>query len=497
MALKTIGPGVDSQEINDNFAYLDDAKSNKNADVNTYSFGGAVGTNTTHIAQKLDIPTYDGSGQAVHPDVLNIPGGFGADKWEYWMAFTPYPNTNDRLENPSILASHDGINWETPGALVNPVIPAPANTADYNSDPDLVFYNNQLYLFYRETKESVTPVEQRIYLVTSNNGEDWGVPTEVLFGTGATDGLMSPAAIYDSGFKLWIVDGWGNLTKRTSTDGITWTDPVDCTTTGMPIGRDYWHINVVKNGNRLDMLLTSSTGAGGADARMQYAYSYDDGLTWTTGDPVIQQTYNFESALQYRGSMVQRDTYLYDVYYSAQSSDGTWSIALMRAVVLNDQFIPLYPSDYRNHIEKTDYRGKSAWILLSAINTIPNATTTAIDWGNVVHDDMGFFDSAKPARLTIPEHVEKVRIVAGVNWANNTAGDRRLYISKNGKLGGLDIVASSVNPAGATSADTITSPVLSNLKAGDYFQIYVYQDSGAGLDITTVNSSFVSIEVIE
>lgn len=53
---------------------------------------------------RVNIPTYDGSGQAVHPSIIY-------NKREYILAFTPYRNTNDKLENPSIVVSNNGINF--------------------------------------------------------------------------------------------------------------------------------------------------------------------------------------------------------------------------------------------------------------------------------------------------------------------------------------------------------------------------------------------------
>jgi len=51
-------------------------------------------------------PTYDGSGQVVNPDVVYFPSGWHG--YKYWLAMTPYPNSNDDYENPSILVSNDG-----------------------------------------------------------------------------------------------------------------------------------------------------------------------------------------------------------------------------------------------------------------------------------------------------------------------------------------------------------------------------------------------------
>ncbi len=55
----------------------------------------------------LSVPTYDSTGQSVHPDVVLFPGGWHGSK--YWMAMTPYPFGASSHENPSILNSDDGL----------------------------------------------------------------------------------------------------------------------------------------------------------------------------------------------------------------------------------------------------------------------------------------------------------------------------------------------------------------------------------------------------
>ena len=74
----------------------------------------------------LVTPTYDGSGQVVHPDVVHVPGGWNG--YEYWMGMTPYPNSNDDFENPSVLASNDNVTWVVPPGVTNPLAPEPLGT---------------------------------------------------------------------------------------------------------------------------------------------------------------------------------------------------------------------------------------------------------------------------------------------------------------------------------------------------------------------------------
>jgi AbrB family looped-hinge helix DNA binding protein len=83
----------------------------------------------------IELTTYDGSGQVVHPDVLANLGGSGG----YWLAITPYPQGDAEHENPSFYqsgsGSGSGLTWQVPEGLLNPVA-KPA--AGHFSDPDLV-----------------------------------------------------------------------------------------------------------------------------------------------------------------------------------------------------------------------------------------------------------------------------------------------------------------------------------------------------------------------
>src|SRR3989442_3251119 len=54
---------------------------------------------------RLTLPTYDFSGQGMHPDVL-------VDGDRVLIAMTPYPFADARHENPSLLAG-DGVHFET------------------------------------------------------------------------------------------------------------------------------------------------------------------------------------------------------------------------------------------------------------------------------------------------------------------------------------------------------------------------------------------------
>lgn len=293
----------------------------------------------------LNIQTSDGSGQAAHPDVIYVPDGFGAQKWTYWMVCTPYPYGNDFFENPELFASSDGINWQIPDGLTNPLVPSLSIKGDHHSDPDLVFHQDQFWLFFRETLRSRTPTENRICLTKSGDGVNWSRPMEVLLDKSGA-GLLSPAVIQDGTcFRMWTIekiDGQFVITLRISADGANWSTSRRCKIAPSLSGRNLWHIDVIQEQDRLSALIVTSTGQVGEGSRIHYAYSVDHGESWHVGPFLLDRTYEFEASLQYRATLrkVQDDPALYEVWYSAANSKFMWSIAYLRCQRERNDLLP-------------------------------------------------------------------------------------------------------------------------------------------------------------
>jgi hypothetical protein len=309
-----------------------------------------------HRPVLLNLETSERSGQACHPDVVHIPGGFGAKRWPYWMVCTPYPYWDSYFENPEIFVSCDGITWAIPEGLHNPVVPSPKNTGDHNSDPDILFHEDELWLFYRRTLRSKTPGkipdENNIFLMKSVDGARWSTPVEVMSEkTGAQ--LLSPAVVHDgSHFVMWTIEIQGNdlkLMRRNSPDGLTWSAPTTGSVMGLEKGRRPWHIDVIQERDRLSAMLVSCTGLGGSGARIHYAHSEDHGLTWFAGGFLLDQIYEFEANIQYRASFrkIEEDPHVYELWYSAASLTNMFSIAYMRLVRSENMLLPceMRPAD--------------------------------------------------------------------------------------------------------------------------------------------------------
>lgn len=306
-----------------------------------------------HKPVLLNLATSDGSGQACHPDVVHIPGGFGVKNWTYWMACTPYPYGDFRYENPEVFVSYDGLHWTVPDGLRNPLVQKPGNAIDHNSDPDIVYHGNELWLFYRETLRSKIPAENRIYVMKSADGVRWSRPVEVL-SEKTGEQLLSPAVLHDgNSFRMWTVEVHGGKLKlmhRRSTDGMSWSGPPEATNiTGMEKGRHPWHIDVIQEAGGLSAVLVSCTKFGGSGSRIHYAHS-DDGLEWFAEPFMFDQVYEFEASLQYRGSLRKVDDGKeeYELWYSAASLLDVFSVAYLKLTRKENRLFPSEPEPLRS-----------------------------------------------------------------------------------------------------------------------------------------------------
>lgn len=250
------------------------------------------------------IPTYDGVDDVTHPSVVHEPDGWNG--YPFWMAFTPYPN--DERENPSVVASHDGVNWEVPDGLTNPVVAnqfALDEGYEYHSDTEILIVDGTMWMYFRSA-HNVAGTEA-IYRTTSDDGVTWSTPVEVLSATGAAPSaaLLSPSIVQmaDGTFAMWTVndtDLSGGLQRRTSADGTIWSAPTTCTipevyeTTNPGI----WHVTVARVGGTVYALPLTTYG------RLLYWKSTDDGVTWTGGaSPVMSRSADME---WYRAGWVPR-----------------------------------------------------------------------------------------------------------------------------------------------------------------------------------------------
>lgn len=297
-----------------------------------------------HHPVLLNLQTSEGTGQACHPDVTYVRDGLGTGRWRYWMVCTPYPYANFVHENPEIFASHDGIHWTIPDGVKNPLISSPEGTRDYNSDPDILFVNGRLWLYYRETRWTCGTWDARIWLTTSVDGVRWSSPVEVLTARGDEALLMSPAVIQKHGvFRMLTVERATSglqVFRRESSDGVSWGPPFPCSLVGLS-EREPWHVDVIREEDRLSALLVSVKER--PNWRLHYAYSFDEGNTWNVEQFLLEPAYEFEEAFQYRATLLKTGSnpHKYRIWYSAANHRQMHSIAHLAMIRRNGNLEPV------------------------------------------------------------------------------------------------------------------------------------------------------------
>ena len=161
----------------------------------------------------LDIETYDGGGEGLHPKCLFFPNGWNGAR--YWFVFTPYKGMNEAIENPCIYTSNNGEDF-TPVYSAFPIDNITLSKEDeYNSDPHLVFnYDlNRIECWWRRVYTGNYPDEKKryselLYRSYSYDGEKWSTK-ELIFEyknqVEATRGIICPVVCYEGGkYLVWV-----------------------------------------------------------------------------------------------------------------------------------------------------------------------------------------------------------------------------------------------------------------------------------------------------
>jgi hypothetical protein len=279
----------------------------------------------------LHIPTSDGSGQACHPSIAYSPSGIGG--FRYWMANTPYSGNSHKLENPELFASHDGLFWQIPPGLNNPVVPPPpGDDRHYHSDPCLVIHQRRLHLYFRTSDEQSRPRRDWLSLMASEDGRRWTAPQRVIEARGSL--LLSPSVrVIEGRYRMWTVEaepdsGRLMLANRESREGINWSprqwSKIDWA--GPPM--EPWHIEVIETGSELAMMLSARDP--GRPGTQKWKFLLGDGLNWRELELDFGDGCFFEAGKPYKPSLLSptEDSPSGWLYTSSTDPQGCWYTAL-------------------------------------------------------------------------------------------------------------------------------------------------------------------------
>jgi hypothetical protein len=260
----------------------------------------------------IDVDTYEASRQVVHPSAVVFPSAWHGQR--FWLALTPYPNSDSHVENPSLYTGATGSDWMTPKGLTNPVA---RTSRGYLSDPDLTYdpAADELRLYYREVMEKhhdkAKPTHEAdvVYLARSKDGVTWSPAQPVVADVGRF--VVSPAIARraEGDWRMWSVDaghsgctaGATRIIMRHSSDGVAWSTP-SRVSFSQP-GYEPWHLDVqyVPQLNAYWALVAAYPKGGTCTGTSLFLATSSDGMHWTT----------FPSPLLARGVMPQFSTNVY------------------------------------------------------------------------------------------------------------------------------------------------------------------------------------------
>ena len=284
-------------------------------------------------AYGLDIRQTSGFGEAVHPDVIYVPDGFGAEGWTWLMTVTPFPGGIVYFENPEFLVSRDGLTWRVPDGAPSPLVAAPSDWIGYNSDPSLLYDGGRLYLFYREVRSENNHEDRiRFFVISSGDGVNWSEPRAVFDKTVAKEEgalLLSPTLLKEGGRCLmWYVepDGGEFVIKRGSVDGLQSISGIETAEIlGLAPDDRPWHIDVVRaDDDSLIMALCVRSKSNGRRHSIVFAKSAGGGMTWRVFGERIEPDESLNEKSLYRASLARAGGGAWKLYYSCQDMEGHW-----------------------------------------------------------------------------------------------------------------------------------------------------------------------------
>jgi hypothetical protein len=267
----------------------------------------------------------------------------------YWLAMTPYPGSDYKLENPSLLVSDDGVRLGVPDGLVNPVVSRQGKPSDYNSDPDLVYEasTDRLVMFYRFVEKRTNSVR----VVSTRDGRTWQQERQAFWSHGHTAVSPTVTAPRENGrvpAKMWYVDaGKGGchttgsrVLKRIALDttgrvaGVRWSEPT--VTDLVQPGYVVWHLKVryvPSKGEYWALYAAFPKNQVGCDTDDLFFARSVDGVHWESfPEPLLRHEDRAWTA-----AAVYRSTFLYDpasdelrVWLSARGGDAKWHLGLAR-----------------------------------------------------------------------------------------------------------------------------------------------------------------------
>lgn len=219
-----------------------------------------------------------------HPSVLAFDTQWNG--YKYWLAYTPYPAANSFYENPCIAGSNDGINFEVPKGVVNPLI-EPVTGSGYNADTHLILdeSTNTMIMIYRE-RNAANSALNKVRMLTSKDGRKWTDVQDILVGAAGTLDFASPSIFKDKSTGKWVIlahnldnASWPIMRYEATVLAGPYTQTGQLTLPSFA-GRKWWHsFWQMDVGGNLIGLVADNNGSQGAAGDLYLATSRDGGIS--------------------------------------------------------------------------------------------------------------------------------------------------------------------------------------------------------------------------
>lgn len=289
-------------------------------------------------SKKIKFITDIGDNQAYHPKIISFDKKWNG--YKYWVAFTPYKEGNEEIENPCINASNNLNDWEVPNGLNNPIDkPQILDKFHYNSDTHLLY--NEIYdrleLFWRYVDDKKNKVI--IYQMTSKDGRVWSNKKVFLESKNRKEkDYVSPAIIFEKNkYKIWYVDKKrvyyiekkDELLTEPKLINIKYNDELYT-----------WHIDIYYNTkkNIYEMLTVAYKDINKRENMELYYSKSNDNLNWDKAIRIMSPSTKdnlWDSQGLYRSSMLYLNNKYY-LFYSAHDDIMNVGIGLMCGKNIND-----------------------------------------------------------------------------------------------------------------------------------------------------------------
>lgn len=296
----------------------------------------------------LYIKNYLGNTQNIHPKVLYFENGWRG--YRFWMAYTPYPNGATDAENPCIAVSDDGLKWETPQGLINPL--AVARKGGYNSDTHLVYdqFADRIECWWREY--DINGNRDQICRRTSSDGVHWNEREIILPYNDVYTARLSPAIWIEDGNYKMVYSNGSRLKFSESeygTDLVEWSDPIE-----LPVawnGLRAWHHDLIigEDGDWELLVCAFMQGGNNNTADLYYVKLSPDFNNVAIPYLILargERKSDFDNRSIYRSSMVRVKDEIY-IYYSCIDKNWNRYMSLLRGYSIND-LRGLSPEDFPN-----------------------------------------------------------------------------------------------------------------------------------------------------